>query len=173
VPVVTVKSTQSPICEDGTRRGMRPSRGGAKHGITIVVCVDATNLASMALEMALNYAHKPDKVVCLHIENTDKAVGNLRVENEADVVKNKFVAECGKLVQTGAVAEAMFEMVPKTKSIKEHVLEFLEHHLADIVVMGSAELSKQSKKDKLGSVCSGVARESYAHACIVKNFNVV
>ena len=50
-------------------------------------------------------------------------------------------------------------------------MDFVEQQMVDVIVMGSVELSKANKKDRLGSVCSSVSRESHAHACIVKNFN--
>jgi len=166
---VIVKSTQSPITQPNVRRGQRPSRAGT-NGLTIAVCVDTTNLSRMAFDLALLYLKKPDKLLVLHVEDADKSVDKAGRSTEADMVERLYGAECQKLVDVNGNS-AEVKIVPKNKSIKEHIFDFTEGELVDIIVMGSAELSKQ-RKNKLGSVCSSVSRDCYAHACIVKNFNM-
>jgi len=171
VPVVIVKSTQSPVTAPELARGKRPSRCGDTAGLHYAVCVDASNLSRMAFDTALLFARKVDSLHLIHIENTDLAVTDRNVD-QAEMVRRLYLAECEKLVNLGQVKEATLSVVLKKQSIKEHINEFVESRLVDVVLMGSAELSK-ARKNKLGSVCSSVGRDSYAHVCIVKNFNTV
>ena len=116
VPVVIVKSTQSPITQPGVRRGQRPSRSGNPNGLKYAVCVDSTNLSRMAFDLSILMAKRQDSIHLLHIENTDKAVGQHSEMNEADLVRRMYDAECQKIVDVGSVKEAAVTVIHKTKS---------------------------------------------------------
>ena len=57
-------------------------------------------------------------------------------------VKRMYEAECQKVVDVKLVSGAQLTVLPQTKSIKEHIMNFVDGNMVDMVVMGSAELSK-------------------------------
>ncbi|KAL1530470.1 hypothetical protein AB1Y20_001372 [Prymnesium parvum] len=170
VPVVIVKSTHSPITMPDVRRGMRPSCSGNPNGLLYVVCIDGSNLARMAFDTAVLFAKRQDSIHLLHIRDSGRSVTSFADDTEK--MKSMYEAECTKLVSLRVVKSAIFVVVPQSQSIKDHIMEYVDSTMCDLVIMGSVELSKSTRKFKLGSVCSSVSRESAAHACIVKNFNV-
>ena len=101
----------------------------------------------MAYDTALQFAHRQDEIIALHVDDGDKSVGlppfdPAPLQRDADVVRQMYEADLGKLTSLGAVARATLKIVPKSKSIKEHIMELIENELIDVVVMGSVELSR-------------------------------
>lgn len=89
VPVVIVKHTQTPITELGVRRGSRPSRS-SQNGLLFVVCVDTSNLARNAFDLAVLFAHKHDSIHVVHILDTEKGLGRLGGNEDESAVSPLF-----------------------------------------------------------------------------------
>ena len=84
-----------------------------------------------------------DSVFCLHVENSDRSAagpGLRQMVPDAELVSRLYEVECGKLVDGHQLASASVTIVPKTHSVKEHIMEFVEKESIDVVVMGSVEL---------------------------------
>ena len=78
--------------------------------------LDLSDLSRMAFDLSILMAKRQDSIHLLHIENTDKAVGQHSEINEADLVRRMYDAECQKIVAAGFVKEAAITVIRKTKS---------------------------------------------------------
>ena len=96
VPIVIVKSTQSPITEDGVRRGARPSCA-SKNGLNFAVCIDRSNLSRMAFDTALMYAKPQDSIFCLHVGGGEPPLDK-KSEANSTTLQHMYRAECDKMV---------------------------------------------------------------------------
>ena len=77
-----------------------------------------------------------------------------------------------QLEESGVVSHASLLVERRAdQAIKKHVLKYLETTTPDLVVMGSAKLSKKTQKSCLGSMAATVSMMASAHVCVVKNFN--
>ena len=52
------------------------------------------------------------------------------------------------------------------RSLADHLTQ------ADVLVMGSVELSNPKRIHQMGSVCARIAKETTAHFCIIKNVSL-
>lgn len=181
VPVVLVRGQAKALDrqEDQLatlRRGKRTLEekgkgGGPKggHGLDITVCVDGTNLSKKAFDMGLKMCRDGagDHLTATHVD-ANEWVG--RPPHDLEVIRQYYEAECSKAETNYEDLHAHFNLISKEPkhSLKDMLLEPLEK--ADVVVMGSIELSNFDQKVHLGSMAQAVAKQSSAHIMIVKNY---
>ena len=182
VPVLLVRGNAKALLEQHDmpvtqRRGMRTqdSRGNLHddapggHGLNITVCVDGTNLSKKAFDMGLKLCRDgaSDVLIAMHIDSGD---WQGRPPPALTAMAQYYSSECAKASHNHEELDAEFKMVAQQpgSSLKNNLLKQLD--TADIVVMGSMELSNFEKDVHLGSMAQAVARQSSAHVLIVKNY---
>lgn len=156
VPVVLVKS--GPKVDLDVPRIKRAGRDGTP-GLTFCVTVDNSTVSGLAFDLACATVQKGDTLYGFHVKDNDRgALG-------AD-----FGPTLTKLEDTGACKKAEFVIEPKSKSIREHIEDFIDEKSVDVIIMGSVELSNPNKGHYIGSVSSAVTKASLANCCVVKHF---
>jgi nucleotide-binding universal stress UspA family protein len=176
MPVFIVKSTESPITQEGVKRGQRPSRNNTQGGLTHMVTIDNNvNLSRIAFDTAVKCLRPgKDKLVIFHIDTTYSGGDYEALES----VKAVYKEECEKLnasynlpSDSPKASELVVVTKDKKLSIKDHIIKYADEQMVDSIFMGSAEMSKMTKDARLGSVVKAISQESTAHVTIVKWFN--
>lgn len=162
VPVCVVK-TGPKINLDGVTRVKRQGRDGTP-GLNFVVAVDGGKVSNAAFDQALRLAHRGDSIFGFHVD-----AGSAQTAE----VEKKYSAELAKLVDTNAIERGYLAVVKQGhgSSMKEAIEDFAHEKKADVIVLGSIELSNATSDKKLGSVCMAVSRGSAAHVVVVKNYS--
>ena len=176
VPLVVVKQPWGNVQGERNPLGrvLRYGRNGT-NGLKIVVCVDSTMLSMQVFSFAAGLLRPDDRLVALYVAGTNK---NRVVGDQADaMVRSTYTAECAKIeFSVKGIQSAEFMAVPHNhngkKSIGSDILEATENAEADLLFMGSVELSNPERKHQLGSICAWVAKYTTSHLCIIKNVSL-
>jgi nucleotide-binding universal stress UspA family protein len=159
VPVTIVKEPW--VYREGPLgRVQRLGRNG-EPGVTIVCCVDSSNLSELAFDMAVSLCREGDTLRAIHVSGHDR-------KGESELVASSYSAECQKVADAKGLASAEFVACDIHGSIADTVIQATAD--ADVIVMGSVELSDVNKRHVLGSVCLSVAQHPTAHMMIVKSY---
>jgi len=110
-----------------------------------------------------------DHLIALHVTDPSD-----RDEQLLEQLTGYYQTECDKLQDTIKGCTAVLKTVLKTPGpISSDIVTVADKEEADLLIMGTVELSKLTKKHKLGSVALAVAKESSSHFCVVKNTSLV
>ena len=157
VPVMLCKSnaTRGVDSEQGmSDRRMRSSNDDAK--LTIICAVDSTSHLSRAcFDLSARFARPGDWVQVVHVLDSDKALTTRNEELEsvgASAVAAYFKEECSKQQETKGM-RIEYIGLPKRVSVRETLLERAESCLADIIVLGSVELTKSAPGESAPTAC--------------------
>jgi len=161
-----------------------PSLDGPKfyekrqHGdpMTIVLPVDGSQMSQKSFDMAARLVKPGDVVKVLHVSNSDKQM--LRPNGEANAMLGEtalvqyYKGECAKASSRFQAAFEFCQTPIQSSSISTTILKFEDAIQADMIIMASNEMAKDSATGAgtLGSVASTVAKKTFAHMLIAKSF---
>jgi len=171
VPVTIVKEAWRGASGDHNAMGriMRVGRNGLP-GLTIVVTIDGTDISLRAFDYAADLVRPKDRLICLHVESS----GDRHLAPE---LQTHYTTELGKIEQSVKEASTEFTIIPRTGSaLSDDIVSYCEKISADLIVLGSVELSKpvRGEKLKLGSVASAIAKgTAKCHFAVIKNTSLV
>ena len=181
-PVILCKPKATPLLD--TVKGMQ-SRLDGRAGTVIIVPVDGTRISQKSFDMALRFVKRGDDIHVVFIRSGDRSVSRVGENNPLigdSAVEKYYKQECEKAAMRFSGSSFAFHALPLKKgSVTDTIIDYTEDVLADLIIMGSAELAKahqmrspgqSPRKDNiaLGSVSAAVARKTQAHIIIAKHF---
>lgn len=172
-PVILVKPKGTP--EIDRTEGLEARMAG-KASMSVVVCVDGSHLSQKAFDMAMRFVKTGDVVRVIHVFNSDQAMVNPKSEELAllgNSAIHTYYRDCCRRAEFAVDSvRFLFHPLKFRESVTETILGFTESQevLADVIIMGSIELTDPKNKLFLGSVCAAVAKRTLAHMLVAKNF---
>ena len=151
------------------------------HWLTWRMCCPRRAVCAACRARAASHVAKPsDTIIMLHVVNTDRdagrPAGTPRDTSEAAVVGTKEITKFysdrrDKMRQAKPGVKVEFVKVdPGKQSIKQVILDYIEHDdvLADLLILGSVELSNTATPGTFGSIAAAVAKNSPCSVMVVK-----
>ena len=170
-PVILVKRNATPNLES---KDMLAERREGKMGMMIVVCVDGSFLSQKSFDMAMRFVKPGDTVRVVHVHNSDAGMTNARTESMALVgnsaIANYYKDNCMRAEFSHDQVSFSFVPLPYKGGVTDTVLQYTEAQLADLIILGSVELTDPKSNHYLGSVSAAIAKRTQAHVLVAKNF---
>ena len=141
-----------------------------RDALHVMVCVDENRVSRAAFDAALKFCQPGDQLSVVHAH--DPGASQTAKERSEKVTETYWSGEVAKCQESREQLAISWNLVSKTPSIVESLLNFAAAGTVQLIVMGSVELMKVSKDSVvLGSVAQQIAKRSTAHVCVVKNFS--
>jgi len=144
-------------------------------GMVVAVAVDSSRISQKCFDMTLRLVQRGDIVKIVHVTNSDENVlrpGAVNTLLGNSAIRQYYQQECSKACAIKLGCHFEFEETPVGKhGVAQALLDYLEVVLADLVIMGSIELTHvKPGSDALGSVAATIAKKTPAHVLIAKHF---
>lgn len=171
-PVVLAKELGTPCI--GSEDGMLSRREGKAPGV-ILVAVDGSPTSRRCFDLAYHFARPGDTVRVVHVLDTDQHLTDQATNFEqfgSSAVGKHYTDRCLKSATAKEGVAFRYDALPKRGSIKDTLLAAADDEalVADLIILGSIELTQPHKDVYLGSVSAAVAKRTPAHTLIAKHF---
>lgn len=153
-----------------------------------VICVDGTPVSTKGADIASTFAVAPsDTLTLFHVINSDRdagkgAAGTPRSSSASAVVGTPAIEKyysgmASKFQTTKPGVTSSFVKRPLKNSIKEVICNYIEEDdvVADLLVLGSAELANAETPGTFGSIAAATAKKAPCSVMVIKeafNYNV-
>merc|ERR1711871_474729 len=140
-----------------------------RKAMTLVASVDGSAVSNKAYDMACAMAKEGDRLKVLHVVDGQKT--HNKPEFKAKNIKAFYEQEVMKLESTKKIdAEVVLITKAAYKSITDVINEYVDSIEADLLCMGSMELSDFSKRVYLGSTTEMTINKCGSNICVIKHY---